>query len=63
MLNTLNISGNSDDYVIYGSTTLYSPQKQQVNMFAGSPNAHKVWLNGEVVRDWKFRTRPTMVHV
>ena len=50
---SLNGSGN----VVYGLTYLYSPREQKTNMFAGSSAAHKVWLNGELVRDWKVRDR------
>ncbi len=37
-------------FVVYGSTTLYSPQEQNINMFIGSDKATKVWLNGELIR-------------
>ena len=37
-------------YVIYGSTILYSPQEQDTNMFIGSDNGAKVWLNGVLIR-------------
>ncbi len=49
----LNCSGN----VIYGLTYLYSPREQKTNMFAGSSAGHKVWLNGELVRNWHVRNR------
>ena len=42
--------GNGED-VIYGSLTLYSPREQKTNMFAGSDNNHKVWLNGALVKE------------
>ena len=47
----LNRSGN----IVYGLTYLYSPREQKTNMFAGGSAAHKVWLNGELVRDWHVR--------
>ncbi len=42
-------SGDIDDYVAYGSIIITSPRKQQTTMFAGSDDAVKVWLNGELV--------------
>ena len=42
-------SGDIDDYVAYGSIILTSPRKQQTTMFAGSDDAVKVWLNGQLV--------------
>ncbi len=42
--------GNGED-VIYGSLTLYSPREQNTNMFAGSDNNHKIWLNGALVKE------------
>ena len=38
--------------VVYGSLTLSSPREQPTNMFVGSDSHHKVWLNGELVRDY-----------
>ncbi|MDE0315032.1 MAG: cohesin domain-containing protein [Candidatus Poribacteria bacterium] len=40
--------------VVYGSVTLYSPREQQINMFDSSAEGHKIWLNGELVRDWRI---------
>ena len=40
------------DHAVYGSVNLYSQREQKTNMFAGSTGAHKVWLNGKLVRDW-----------
>ncbi len=37
------------DHVVYGSTTLNSPRKQETTMLVGSDDGVKVWLNGEVV--------------
>ena len=37
------------DHVVYGSTTLNSPRKQDTTMLVGSDDGVKVWLNGEVV--------------
>jgi hypothetical protein len=53
MLNAIDMKPSAED-VVYGTLTLYSPHEQKVNMFAGSQDAHKVWLNGELVRDWSF---------
>ncbi len=38
-------------YVIYGSLILNSPREQNTKMFAGSDDDHKVWLNGELVKE------------
>ena len=39
------------DHVVYGSLTLDSPREQKTKMFAGSDNNHKIWLNGELVKE------------
>ncbi len=44
-------SGDIDDYVAYGSIILTSPREQQTTMFAGSDDAVKVWLNGQLVHN------------
>ena len=44
-------SGDIDIHVAYGSITLDSPRQQQTEMFVGSDDAVKVWLNGERVHD------------
>ncbi len=51
MLDTLGIETipNVNDRIIYGSVILNSPEKQYTNMFVGSNNAVKIWLNGELV--------------
>ena len=38
-------------YVVYGSTSLYSPREQDTKMFVGSDMASKVWLNGALIRE------------
>lgn len=38
-------------HVAYGSILLNSPQEQDTLMFAGSDDAVKVWLNGEIVHE------------
>ena len=43
--------GTIDRAVIYGSLKLESPKKQKTLMFAGSDDAVKVWLNGELVHN------------
>ncbi len=58
MLSAMGFTGlNGSGNIVYGLTYLYSPREQKTNMFAGSSAAHKVWLNGELVRDWKVRDR------
>ena len=42
---------NIDNHVTYGSIALDSPRKQNTTMYAGSDDAVKVWLNGELVHD------------
>ena len=44
-------TGNIDTHVAYGSIALDAPRKQQTQMFAGSDDAVKVWLNGELVHN------------
>lgn len=44
-------SGDVNNHVAYGSITLTSPRKQQTTMFAGSDDAVKVWLNGQLVHN------------
>ena len=52
MANDLGIAtGDINDHVAYGSVMLYSPLQQKTRLFAGSDNNHKVWLNGELVRE------------
>ena len=51
LLRDLGIPRGSGEDVIYGSLTLYSPREQNTNMFAGSDNNHKVWLNGALVKE------------
>ena len=54
MLSAIDTRGNLTD-VVYGSVTFYSPRQQEINMFAGSTDGHKVWLNGALVSNWKLR--------
>ena len=52
MANDLGIAtGDINNHVAYGSVVLYSPRQQKTHLFAGSDNNHKVWLNGELVRE------------
>ena len=44
-------SGDIDNHVAYGSIALDVPREQQTQMFAGSDDAVKVWLNGELVHN------------
>ena len=37
------------DHIVYGAVTIDSPREQQTNMFVGSSDSVKVWLNGESV--------------
>ena len=41
----------SPTYIVYSSTTLYSPQKQDTDLFIGSNHDAKVWLNGELIHE------------
>ncbi len=43
------VGHNLPDGVIYGTVFLYSPREQKTNMFLGSDQEVKVWLNGEVI--------------
>ena len=58
LVNTIGLAEGSVDYhVAYGSVVLKSPRKQKTWMYAGSDDNHKVWLNGELVRerlDWHW---------
>ena len=52
MLNAIDMEGDDDiNNVVYGSVTLYSPREQQTQVFAGSDNNHKIWLNGEFIHE------------
>ena len=52
LLRSLDIlKGDNRDQVVYGSLTLDSPREQNTKMFAGSDNNHKIWLNGELVKE------------
>ena len=46
-------------FVVYGSMTLYSPRTQQTKVFIGASNGQKVYLNGKLVHedytDYAFR--------
>ena len=37
--------------VIYGTVFLYSPQKQDTNLYVGSHDGEKVWLNGNLIHE------------
>ncbi|MDE0089711.1 MAG: leucine-rich repeat domain-containing protein, partial [Candidatus Poribacteria bacterium] len=37
------------DHIVYGAVTIDSPREQQTNMFVGSDDSVKIWLNGELV--------------
>ena len=44
------------DGVIYGSVSLYSPQEQDTNLYVGSEQGLKVWLNGTLIHeDFQWR--------
>ncbi len=50
-------AGYIDYHVAYGSIVLDSPEEQNTQMYAGSDDNHKVWLNGELVNeqlDWHW---------
>ena len=38
-------------YVIYGTTTLYAPRKQDTMIFVGSNNDAKIWMNGQLIHN------------
>ena len=38
-------------FVVYGSMTLYSPRTQQTKVFIGASNGQKVYLNGKLVHE------------
>lgn len=43
------IKWNGNNQVIYGFVPLKSPRQQLINMYVGSDDSVKVWLNGELV--------------
>ena len=50
-------AGYIDYHIAYGSIVLDSPEEQNTQMYAGSDDNHKVWLNGELVNeqlDWHW---------
>ncbi len=50
MANTTGLgTSNMDHHIAYGSITLNSLREQETRMFAGSNDAVKVWLNGQLV--------------
>ena len=50
LVNTTGLgTGNIDYHVAYGSLNFESPRVQNTNMFVGSGDAVKVWLNGVLV--------------
>ena len=56
--NYLGIQPDENNRVIYGSIILNSLSKQTTNMFVGSDDAVKVWLNGELVQETILGVRP-----
>ena len=49
MVNAAGLKTGDTHFVAYGVVNLDSPQHQATNMFVGSGDAFKVWLNGELV--------------
>ena len=50
LMNTIGLAtGNVDYHVAYGSIALEVPHEQETLMYAGSDDAVKVWLNGDLV--------------
>ncbi len=49
MLESSGIEPNENNRVVYGSIMLNSPRKQDTNMFVGSDDAVKIWLNSDLV--------------
>ncbi|MDE0467623.1 MAG: leucine-rich repeat domain-containing protein [Candidatus Poribacteria bacterium] len=58
LMNTIGFGrGYIDNHIAYGSIVLDSPREQNTWMYVGSDDNHKVWLNGELVRerlDWHW---------
>ena len=60
LMNTIGLAtGDVDYHVAYGSIVLDVPHEQETLMYAGSDDAVKVWLNGDLVHDnpvdrWAF---------
>ena len=48
-LSTLGRSLSEDQNTVYGSIILDSPREQKTEMFAGSDDHHKIWLNGQLI--------------
>ena len=44
-------SGDINNHVAYGLISVESPREQQTQVFVGSDDAVKVWLNGELVHE------------
>ena len=64
MANTIGLgSGNIDHHVAYGSITLGSPRLQDTTMFAGSDDAVKVWLNGQLVHNNPVNRGLTIIRI
>ena len=58
MVNTTGLgTGNMHHHIAYGSITLNSPREQEIRMFAGSNDAVKVWLNGQLVHNNPVNSR------
>ncbi|RKU31575.1 hypothetical protein C6499_04205 [Candidatus Poribacteria bacterium] len=51
LVRALGIDDSHQQRVMYGSIILHSRREQQTTMFAGSDNAHKVYLNGTLVNE------------
>ena len=47
--------GDINNHVAYGSITLDSPREQRTTMLAGSDDAVKVWLNGDLVHHKSYK--------
>ena len=51
LVSALGIDDSKRRRVMYGSILLHSHTEQQTTMFAGSDDAHKVWLNGKLINE------------
>ena len=51
LVSALGIDDSLRSRVMYGSIILHSHTEQQTTMFAGSDDAHKVWLNGRLINE------------
>ena len=52
MVNAIGLgTGDIDNHVAYGSIAFHSPRQQNTQLYVGSDDAVKVWLNGVLVHN------------